>query len=75
MKTFRNIVILSWIAFPMEILLTRVLELYQRNVPYQIAGVFMLFALIVTGAYKIAIAYRGGMKRSRPLPNEVHLGR
>jgi len=36
-----------------------------QNVPPKIAGALILLALFITGAYKIAKAYRRGMDRSK----------
>ncbi len=66
MKIFKRLVILIWVAIPVNLLLSMLFPWYRRHVPYQIEGVIMILALLLLGAYKIAKVYRAGMDRFKP---------
>jgi hypothetical protein len=66
MKTFRRIVILVWVATGINLLLAILSPWYRSHIPYQVEGILIFIAVLLTGGHKIAKVYQAGMNRSTP---------
>jgi hypothetical protein len=65
-KVFKRLVLLLWAAVLFNLWLSMIFPWHRLHVPYQIEGIFMVFALLLMSAYKIANIYRVGMDRQAP---------
>ncbi|HXX17777.1 MAG TPA: hypothetical protein VEJ46_00090 [Candidatus Acidoferrum sp.] len=65
MRTFRAVVILSWLATALNLILFMAFPAYSRHVPYEIEGLLFFVALLVFALYKVYQLYRAGMNRSK----------
>ncbi len=63
MRGFKIIVMLSWIAAALNLVLFMVLPVYSRHVPYEIEGLLFIGALLLSAVYKVSKAYQTGMNR------------
>jgi hypothetical protein len=74
-KVFKRFILLLWAAVLFNLLLSMIFPWYRGHVPYQVEGIIMFFALLLTGAYKIAKIYLVGMDREPHLsgtpPNHI----
>ena len=61
MKIFKRIVILFWLAVPVNVLLSIVSPWYRHHGASGFEALIMLLALLLTAAYRMAKFYREGM--------------